>query len=53
MDEIQKRLQGISLPDYSPPPPAVHVQAARVPIMGAAPPLYPGSQANNVEKYNI
>ena len=59
MDEIQKRLQGISLPeyqlpDYPPAPPTVRVQAARVPIMaGAAPPLYPGNQINNLEKYDI
>ena len=54
MVELQKQLQGISLPDYPSPPPAVHVHAARVPIMGPPPPpLYPGSQANNVEKYNI
>ena len=58
MDEMQKRLQGISLPeyqlpDYPPPPPTVRVQAARVPIMAAAPPLYPGNQINNVEKYDI
>ena len=55
MDEMQKRLQGISLPDYLPPPPAVSVQAtaARVPIMGAHPPLYPGNQATNMEKYDI
>ena len=53
MDEIQKRLQGISLPDYPPPPPTVRVQAARVPIMAAAPPLYPGNQINNMEKYDI
>ena len=53
MDEMQKRLQGISLPDYPPPPPTVRVQAARVPIMDAAPPLYPGNQVTNMEKYDI
>ena len=53
MDEMQKRLHGISLPDYPPPPPAVRVQAARVPIMGAAPPFYPGNQVSNMEKYDI
>ena len=59
MDEMQKRLQGISLPeyqlpDYPPVPPTVRVKAARVPIMaGAAPPLYPGNQINNLEKYDI
>ena len=58
MVELQKQLQGISLPDYPAQPPAhaapaVHVHAARVPIMGPPPPpLYPG-QGNNVEKYNI
>ena len=58
MDEMQKRLQGISLPDYPlpdypPPPPTVRLQAARVPIMAAAPPLYPGNQVTNMEKYDI
>ena len=49
MDEMQKRLQGISLPEYQLP----DYQAARVPIMAAAPPLYPGNQVNNMEKYDI
>ena len=60
MDEIQKRLQGISLPeyqlpDYPPAPPTVRVQAARVPIMAGAapPPVYPGNQISNLEKYDI
>ena len=58
MAELQKQLEGISLPAYpSQAPahaaPAVHVHAARVPIMGPSnpPPLYPGPV--NVEKYNI
>ena len=55
LDEMQKRLQEIQLPDYPPAPPAVRVQAARIPIMvGAAPPpVYPGNQINNLEKYDI
>ena len=35
--------------------PAVRVQAARVPIMAGAapPPVYPGNQLSNLEKYDI
>ena len=58
MVELQKQLEGISLPAYPAQPPAhaapaVHVHAARVPIMGPPnpPPLYAGQV--NVEKYNI
>ena len=55
LDEMQKRLQEIQLPDYPPVPPAVRVQAARIPIMAGAapPPVYPGSQLSNLEKYDI
>merc|ERR1712236_183554 len=39
LDEMQRRLQEIQLPDYPPGPPAVRAHASRVPIMaGAAPP---------------
>ena len=61
MAELQRQLEGINLPAYSPQAPAhaapavpaVHVHAARVPFMGPGnpPPLYPGPV--NVEKYNI
>ena len=55
LDEMQKRLQEIQLPDYPPVPPAVRVQASRIPIMAGAapPPVYPGSQLSNLEKYDI
>ena len=55
LDEMQKRLQEIQLPDYPPVPPAVRVQAARIPIMAGAapPPVYPGNQISNLEKYDI
>ena len=57
MAELQRQLEGINLPAYSPQAPApavpaVHVHASRVPIMAPGnPPLYPGPA--NVEKYNI
>ena len=52
---MQKRLQEIQLPDYPPGPPAVRVQASRIPIMAGAapPPVYPGGQLSNLEKYEI
>ena len=55
LDEMQRRLQEIQLPDYPPGPPAVRVHASRVPIMAGAapPPVYPGGQLSNLEKYEI
>ena len=57
LDEMHKRLQGISLPENPPPPPMVRVQAAaaRVPILGDHPPVYPGNQVTSsvMEKYDI
>ena len=55
LDEMQRRLQEIQLPDYPSGPPAVRAHASRVPIMqGAAPPpVYPGGQLSHLEKYEI
>ena len=51
--EMSAHLQGISV-DYPGQQPVVRVQpnAARVPIMGAQPPVYPGNQIA-MEKYDI
>ena len=53
LDEMHAHLQGISV-DYPGQQPVVRVQpnAARVPIMGAQPPVYPGNQIA-MEKYDI
>ena len=55
LDEMQRRLQEIQLPDYPSGPPAVRAHASRVPIMSGAapPPVYPGGQLSHLEKYEI
>ena len=54
--EMSAHLQGISV-DYPGQQPVVRVQpnAARIPIMGAQPPVYPGNQIamEKYEKYEI
>ena len=52
--EMSAHLQGISV-DYPGQQPVVRVQpnAARVPIMAAQPPVYPGNQIAAMEKYDI
>ena len=50
--EMSAHLQGISV-DCQPPVVRVQPNAARVPIMAAQPPVYPGSQIATMEKYDI
>ena len=56
LDEMHAHLKGINV-DYPGQQPVVRVQpnAARVPIMGAQPPVYPGNQIamEKYEKYDI
>ena len=52
LDKMSAHLQGISV-DCQPPVVRVQPNAARLPIMAAQPPVYPGSQIATMEKYDI
>ena len=60
LQEMQQHLQGVAIQAYpmGPVPPVVQPVAARVPIVAAPPPVYPGDALANagrqmMQKYEI